>query len=100
MIEDTPIPKIDPKISIGNLLTMATMVLGLFVGWQTMTVSITQNQQAIVDLEKRLATTVAKADATLDALTTNRVELAQALGELQADMRYLKVAVDRLQAPK
>lgn len=92
--------KLSKEISLGNLLSMLTMIVGLAIGWQTIVSTTTANATAISKLDQRLTKAEEKVDNTLTTIAGDRVELTKALTELQADLRYLRQAVDKLQASR
>ena len=77
-------------ISLGNILTIATVIVGLSAGWTQLKAdqaSIQKDQQRVeIALTSRLA-----------ALEQERVQNAQSLTEMRTDIRYMRQAMERME---
>lgn len=82
----TEIPKIRKDISLGNIFTIITFVIGLTAGW-------TQLKADQATLDKRIT------DLEQDRRERSRQDLlmAQTLTEMRADIKYTRLAVERLE---
>ena len=76
-------------ISLGNILTIATVIVGLSAGWTQLNAdqaSIQRDQQRVeIALTSRLA-----------ALEQERVQNVQLFTEMRTDMRYMRQTLERL----
>jgi hypothetical protein len=86
---------IDVKISLGNILTIASVIVGLTTGWMTLASGVQQNSADILKIDGRVS---AQADRTITELQAYRLSETTLLTELRTDMRYLREAVDQLRA--
>lgn len=81
-----------PEISLGNVLQIGAMVVGLAVGWT----QLRADQDAMrSEFERRVS--------TLEAISKERanrdLQQVQMLAEMQADLRYVRAQLDRLERP-
>ena len=87
---------LDLKISMGNILSILTIISGLTVGWFTMAQSVDINAKDVASLERR----VTKAEEAIAKLSDNlqgdRLALNTVLTQLQSDVRYMRDAIDEL----
>ncbi|NBN64119.1 hypothetical protein [Pannonibacter tanglangensis] len=77
-------------ISLGNLLTIATVVVGLSAGWTQL-----KADQATIQRDQQRVE--AALTARLAALEQERVQNVQSLTEMRADIRYMRQALERLE---
>lgn len=89
---------IDFKISIGNILTIGSVVVGLSIGWQTLTSGVQTNASDILKLDARVTTQGDKLERLIVELQAYRLSETTLLTELRTDMRYLREAIDQLRA--
>ena len=89
---------IDFKISIGNILTIGSVVVGLSIGWQTMASGVQTNASDILKLDARVTTQGDKLERLIGELQAYRLSETTLLTELRTDMRYLREAIDQLRA--
>lgn len=89
---------IDFKISIGNILTIGSVVVGLSIGWQTMASGVQTNASDILKLDARVTTQGDKLERLIVELQAYRLSETTLLTELRTDMRYLREAIDQLRA--
>jgi len=89
---------IDFKISIGNILTIGSVVVGLSIGWQTLASGVQTNASDILKLDARVTTQGDKLERLIVELQAYRLSETTLLTELRTDMRYLREAIDQLRA--
>ena len=87
---------IDLKISLGNILTIGSVIIGLTVGWQTLASGVQTNATDIQKLDTRVNDQNGRLDKLMSELQTNRVNETALLTELRTDMRYLREAIDQI----
>ena len=89
---------IDFKISIGNILTIGSVVVGLSIGWQNLASGVQTNASDILKLDARVTTQGDKLERLIGELQAYRLSETTLLTELRTDMRYLREAIDQLRA--
>ncbi len=89
---------IDFKISIGNILTIGSVVVGVSIGWQTLASGVQTNASDILKLDARVTTQGDKLERLIVELQAYRLSETTLLTELRTDMRYLREAIDQLRA--
>ena len=82
-------PSYRPDISLGNLLTLAAMLVGLALGWQALSSSVAEMERKVTKIE-------IEADKLRDRVTANELTTQKTLTEIQTDMRYVRQALDQL----
>jgi hypothetical protein len=87
---------IDLKISIGNLLTIGSVIIGLTIGWQTLAAGVQANAKDIIRLDAQVDLQSVRLEKTLAELQAYRITETNILTELRTDMRYLREAIDQL----
>ena len=87
---------IDLKISLGNILTIGSVIVGLTIGWQTLALGVQSNANDIQKLDTRLNDQGDRLDTLMTELQTNRINETALLTELRTDMRYLREAIDQI----
>jgi TolA-binding protein len=90
---------IDLKISIGNILTIGSVIIGLTIGWQTLAAGVQTNASDILKLDGKVNDQGDRMDKMMTDLQTNRINETALLTELRTDMRYLREAVEKLSKP-
>ncbi len=50
-------PRFEPRVSLGNVLSIVTLLVAIFVSWASLNASQARTEQRIADLEFRLART-------------------------------------------
>ncbi|WP_321502865.1 hypothetical protein [Breoghania sp.] len=82
-----------PDIAIGNLITIGGLIIGQIrqwaVGWEKFDSTLEDHARRLAALE------IAKRDRQLD-----RVRQVQLLTELRSDLKYLRAAVERMEAER
>jgi len=87
---------LNPQVSVGNLLSVATLIIGLTIGWQTI-VGVTQtNARDISSVTKRVDAMELNLATIVREFNADRLDTTRLLTELQADMRYTRQAVDEI----
>jgi uncharacterized phage infection (PIP) family protein YhgE len=89
---------IDLKISIGNILTIGSVIIGLTIGWQTLASGVQTNATDIQKLDTRVNDQGDRIDTLMSELQTNRINETALLTELRTDMRYLREAIDQIRS--
>lgn len=90
---------IDLKISIGNILTIGSVIIGLTIGWQTLASGVQTNASDILKLDGKVNDQGDRMDKMMTDLQANRINETALLTELRTDMRYLREAVEKLSKP-
>ena len=94
-------PWIDVKISLGNILTIGSVIVGLSIGWQTLASGVQTNASDILKLDARVNKQDERVERLIVELQAYRLSETTLLTELRTDMRYLREAIDQLRiAPK
>jgi pyruvate dehydrogenase complex dehydrogenase (E1) component len=89
--------EIAPTVSLGNWLTIATLLVGMAMGWQAMASTSQHQAKQLQAVEMRVAQMETRMETRVSQDAQKQVELIQALTELRADLKYLREAVDQLQ---
>lgn len=87
---------LDLKISIGNILSVLTIIVGLTACYFTIIGNVASNAREIGNLDHRLTKAENSLSVLSDALTSDRLALATSLTQLQSDVSYMRVAIDDL----
>lgn len=87
-------PKLDTRISVGNIITIITMTVGLLLGYQTTVSRVDANARGLSDVQQRQELLTTRLDRLIDAVNTERVNQTQLLTEMRVDIRYLRQAMD------
>jgi hypothetical protein len=77
-------------VSLGNLITIATVIIGLSAGWTQLKADQANIQRDQNRLEQAMAN-------RLQALEQERIVTAQMLAEIRTDARWTRQAVERLE---
>lgn len=89
---------IDFKISVGNILTIGSVVIGLTIGWQTLASGVQTNASDILKLDARVSKQDERLERLIVELQAYRLSETTLLTELRTDMRYLREAIDQLRS--
>ena len=76
-------------VSLGNILTIATLIVGLSAGWTQLKADQDNIQRDQSRLEQAM-------QARLQALEQERVANVQLLAEMRTDIRYMRQTLERL----
>lgn len=87
---------IDFKISLGNILTIGSVVIGLTIGWQTLASGVQTNASDIQKLDARVNKQDDRIERLIVELQAYRLSETTLLTELRTDMRYLREAIDQI----
>lgn len=82
-------PSFNPQISVGNLLSIATVIVGIAMGWQAISSTVDNITTRVLKLEL-------EAEKIQDKVTLNELTTQKALTEIQTDMRYVRQSLDTL----
>lgn len=85
---------LDIKISIGNIVTIASVIIGLTIGWQTIVGDVRTNAREIAILDARLTVQEAKFDRLLAEMQVERLTMNTILTEMRTDLRFLRQTVE------
>lgn len=80
----------DPKITLGNIIQIAIIVLGFFVAWGTLSTRVTVVEKAYVDQGNTIGSINIKMDTLTDKVSTiavNQAANAQQLKDIAASQR-------------
>lgn len=86
----------DPKFSIGNVVTVALLIISLVGGWFTLTGNVTTNAREIVNVSSRVSELEKSVAALVRDLQNDKLDQTRILTQLQTDMSYTRAAVDDL----
>lgn len=86
--------------SVGNLLTMLTMVGGLIIGWQTIVTDVRANTNEIDLIDARLTKQENRFQQWIDSAQSERVRQTEILAELRTDLKYLRQAISDMSEGK
>lgn len=86
--------------SFGHLLTIITMVSGLFLAWQTIVADTRAHATAISSLDKRVTAQEQRFQQLVDASQADRVRQTEILTELRTDIKYLRQTLTALSGEK
>lgn len=89
-----------PEITLGSLMSTATIIVGLTVGWQTLASETRASTKSIDRLEGRMTEYEKRFNDTLDFLAKERVMQTTIFTELRSDLRYMRETLDELKASK
>lgn len=90
------IPRVDMGISMGNILTIITMIVGLSVGYEATVGNVTANTKNIYENSQRINKISDRVTTLIDALQSERISQTQLLTEMKVDLRYLRQTVDEI----
>lgn len=81
---------IDRKVSVGNLLTIGTIVVGGVMAWASMGHGLETNARDISQVSARVTRLETNLETLINTLNADRVSQTRLLTELQTDVRYIK----------
>lgn len=94
--ETHTVPKIvDPKITVGNIITAATIFVAGIAGWVSFANGIESNTRDISSINIRVDRIESNIGVLIQELNRERIDQTRILTELQTDVRYIKGAIDR-----
>lgn len=77
---------IEPRVSLGNILVLVTIVSGLAAGWARLESALSYHNERIVELEDGAK-----------ALMNERMREARDVADMRADMRWIRDSLARLE---
>lgn len=86
----------DPKFSIGNVVTVALLIISLVGGWFTLTSNVSTNAREIVTVTSRVSELEKSVAALVRDLQNDKLDQTRLLTQLQTDMSYTRAAVEEL----
>lgn len=92
------VPKwIDPKITIGNIVTLAVMVVGFFVWGVRLEARVDHFAEKISKMESVDAKMSSQIDAARDLATNRQEALINRLGAVEANTAAMRAILERLE---
>lgn len=85
-----------PDISLGNILTIITLIVGVALGYQQIASAIAHQGELIDKLEVKVNTQLTDTQNLNRMRGDDRLEVTRILVEMQTDMRYLRTQVEAL----
>ena len=85
-----------PEISFGQVITLATMLIGAAIAWQTIVLRVEANAKDIASLSVRVDKQEVVVQRALAEAQADRLSQTEILTELRTDIRYLRSAIDTL----
>lgn len=82
-------PVFRPDLSLGNLITIVTVIIGLVTTWTAMAARLTQ-------VEKDTTALTAKVEKQAVDTANDKLLYTRVLAEIQTDMRYIRGQLDRV----
>ena len=79
-----------PDFSFGNILTIATLDIGLVIGWQTLVGEVKANTEDISALDERVTDQEKRFNAWVQNEQLERIRQTEILTELRTDLKYLR----------
>lgn len=91
----------EPKpggITLGNALTMASMVIGVVLTWTALASDVSANTTANERQDRQIAALDARLTSLVEAIASDRLKQTAILTEMSTDLRYLRQAFEHSQA--
>ena len=85
----------DRKFSIGNVVTIGTIIVGGIMAWTQVAGGTVSNAREIMTVQARVSIIENNYQALLRDLNVERVEQTRILTELQTDLRYVRESLKR-----
>ncbi len=86
--------EIEKKFSIGHLITVLTVIIGLGIGWQALAGQTAENSKTIVQVQTENDRQDQSLSALLATINADRLENQKLLTDMRADIRYLRRDVE------
>jgi hypothetical protein len=86
--------EIEKKFSIGHLVTVLTVIIGLGIGWQALAGQTAENSKTIVQVQMENDRQDQSLSALLATINDDRLENQKLLTDMRADIRYLRRDVE------
>ncbi len=75
-----------PDLSIGNVFTIMTVIVGIAMGWQSVNSRVDAVEKAASDLKTKV-----------EQLSNDRQNDRNAMTEIRSDLRYIRETLNRLE---
>ena len=85
-------PRMDPTVSLGNILVVVTMIVGGVIAWTVTRERTIYNQSLIAEVRsdaRQLESRVRVLENTISAQTGQLSAIGDSIGELKVDVRRL-----------
>jgi hypothetical protein len=79
--------RFEPRISLGNLLSIVTLLVAIFVSWASLSASQARTEQRIADLEFRLARTEGDHDIVMQMQADLKILADKSADDARAQVR-------------
>ncbi len=76
-----------PDLSLGNILTILTLIVGIAMGWQSVNSRVDVVENAATELKLRV-----------EKLAADRQDDRNAMTEIRTDLRYIRQSLERLES--
>ena len=86
--------EIEKKFSLGHIVTIVTMIIGLTVGWQALAGQTAGNTAEITAVKAENRQQDEALASMLAIINAERLEQQKLLTEMRVDIRYLRRAVE------
>lgn len=86
--------EIEKKFSLGHLVTVVTVIIGLGIGWQALAGQTAENSKSIVAVQIENDRQDAALATMLATINADRLEQQKLLTEMRTDIRYLRRDVE------
>lgn len=86
--------EIEKKFSLGHLITVLTVIIGLGIGWQAIAGQTAENSKTIVQVQTENDRQDQSLSALLATINADRLENQKLLTDMRADIRYLRRDVE------
>lgn len=86
--------EIDPKVSIGHILTILTVFVGIIFGWANLDNRVTANEKETLTAKAASLERDARQDASIADLTKSYNAMALIMEGVRVDVGYLRRNVE------
>lgn len=95
-----PRVQFNPEINYGHILTLLALMVSLAGGWFVLTNTVAQNTLRLDTVETNVAELSTQVAEDRAVAISRQIELARTLTQMQADLTYLRDALDRQEASR
>lgn len=95
-----PRVQFNPEINYGHILTLLALMVSLAGGWFVLTNTVAQNTLRLDTVETNVAELSTQVAEDRAVAISQQIELARTLTQMQADLTYLRDALDRQEASR
>lgn len=85
-----------PDISLGNIVTWAMMLVALGMAWSDLNSRVEYVSEKVESIVGRVAAAEIEAKSVAATYTADRIRLTEKLSDIQADIRILRQAFERM----